>query len=134
MGLEVRFLINRVHERRKAERVQVQGNLYLDYRHPGSGESGYAQGKDLSARGICFACDSKFPKRTSLDLTIRFSPYYGQQRPIQARVFVVHCYRELPQRHYRMGVVFDNLDPSSYNEIRAFIHWLKKQESESYHR
>ena len=91
MGLGVNLRKLPLFDRRKAKRIPLHDSLYLDYHRSGRNESDSARGKDVSARGICFACSSPIPRKTSLDLTLRLSPYYGINKSVQARARVVRC-------------------------------------------
>ena len=127
MGLKIKFPRILPFERRKAERVRIHETLYLNYEASKDRVNGTAEGKDISTSGVRFASFSKFPPGTPLDLTLRFSPEYFQNKPLQVRAIVVRCYRLVRQRRYRIACKFENLDSSTKEEIQAYIVWLKEQ-------
>lgn len=125
LGLKIKFPRILPIERRKAERVRIQETLYLDYVSPVHLNRGKAEGRDLSTRGIRFACSDKYPKGTPLDLTFRFSSEYAKDKTLQGRGIVVRCYRKSFQRRYRIACAFDHPDTLFHNELQDFVSWVK---------
>lgn len=127
MGLEISVLGRRPREKRKAERARVYNSLSVDYEGPDPTINGFADAIDISSAGVRFASYSNFPQGTPLNLTLRFAPEYTPDKVLQARGTVIRCYRKPEQRRYRVACTFENLDPPSRNEIRAFVSWLKER-------
>ena len=128
LGLEIRLPRIIPFERRKAERASIHEALYLDYQSELSNETGVAEGKDISTRGIRFACHSKFPKGTPLNLTLHFSENYEPAKVIQARGYVVRCYRKPLQKRYRVACAFESVNAESHEIITSFVRWLRGRE------
>ena len=116
------------HERRKAERVTIHDTLFVDYHSPIHLTSGTGEGRDISTRGIRFACYEQFAKGTPLDLTLRFSDAYAPNKFLQARGYVVRCYRKRLQHRFRIACAFDHIEAMHHDEIENFVRWQKERE------
>lgn len=126
-GFEINLQRMLKRDRRKAGRHPTCETLYLDYWSPVHLKRGSAEARDISTAGIRFACESNFPKGTPLDLTFRFLPAYALAKTIHVRGNVVRSYKRPNQRRHRLACSFDHLEARHYDEINAFILWLKER-------
>ena len=131
-GLEIKIpRILMPIERRKAERFRAYETVYLDYRSPGEEKFGSGEGRDISTRGIRFACPSYIPKGTFLNLTLRFAPDYASSRKtIHLRAYVVRAYRQPRQKRFRVACAFENVDAPTHKELEDFVLWLKDRKDQ----
>lgn len=114
-------------ERRKAKRFFTSGTLYIEYLSLLSKQNGAAEGKDISTRGVRFACDEAIPVETRLELTLHFSPFCEKAEMVRIRSSVVRCYREASQMHYRVACAFDKEEDKTRDEVASFISWVKSR-------
>jgi hypothetical protein len=128
LGREIELRRFLFRERRKAERVVLFNTLFIDYHSPVHQTSGTAEGRDISTRGVRFACHEQFPVGTPLDLTLRFAPEYGSDRVVQTRGYVVRCYRKKLQTRYRVACAFDHVEAMHHDQIENFVRWQKDRE------
>lgn len=82
----------------------------------------------MSATGIRFACSTKFPKGTRLELELKLPSEYGEKKIIRAQTHVIRCYKKLKQNRYRIACRFDRLDAETRSEIQSFVAWLDERE------
>lgn len=125
-GLEIRIPKLSRMDRRHGERCRTYETLYVDYSKPFEPGNGTAEGVDISMSGVRFACPVKIPKGTLLRLFLRCSTQNSNNKLIPLVARVIRCYRKPQQKRYRIACAFDKLDPSSHQDILAYLSWLKE--------
>ena len=127
LGFEIRFPGFKRKERQSAWRERVFEEVYLDFKSSHPPMRGTAEATEISAGGLRFAASQKIPPGTALNLSLRLTSSYPGKKQIEVSGRVLRSEKKFGKAFYRVVCAFESPDPSSQEEIQAFVSWLRER-------